>query len=209
MKKIPECPIELPTNIGRIVRELGGLWAAAEVCPKINYQSKLAWQQLLNQWLADTSLPLLIRKSSLVRGSEIIHETGRAIIPTDNSPAQWACNLALRNITPTLSEIKNLFEKDELPVAFTHKREEKNKRKYHCMLGAYTVNKAGWKLCHIRAVGLNGRSLLSSMKIEELEKAFYDLLNPSNYFLLPMQWGGLGEANEFIEGYLNFNPASR
>ncbi len=28
-----------------------------------------------------------------------------------------------------------------------------------------------------------------------------NLLSPENYFLLPTQWGGLGEAREFIDGY--------
>ena len=209
MKSMPECPNQLPVNIGDLVGELGRLWAASNVCPQIEDKTKTAWNHLLNEWLDDASLPLLIRKSSLVRGSEMIHETGRRIIPTDNSPAQWACNLALRGITPTLSEIRSAFANDRIPVSFAHKKGEKEERKYHCTLGEYTVNKAGWKLCHIAAVGLNGRFPLYSMDIGQLKKAFFDLLSPSNYFLLPLQWGGLGEASEFVEGYLKITAPNQ
>jgi hypothetical protein len=112
------------------------------------------------------------------------------------------CNLALKGIVPTISNIREAFIKDTIPVSFAHKREEKDQRKYHCTLGRYTINKDGWKLCHISAVGLNARLPLSNINIQELRKAFIDLLSPSNYFLLPKEWDGIGETNEFIQGYL-------
>lgn len=202
MKSIPKCPDELPATISDLVRKLGTLWGNSDACPQIEDETKTAWDNLLNEWVADTSLPLLIRKSSLVRGSEVVHATGRRIIPTDNSPAQWACNLALQRIIPTISEIRTAFVNDAIPISFAHKKEEKEQRKYHCTLGKYSINKDGWKLCHINAVGLNARSSLSSINIQGLREAFFDLLSPSNYFLLPIKWGGLGEAREFIEGYL-------
>lgn len=202
MKEIPKCPDELPTNISNIVRNLGRLWADSNVCPHIENDIKISWDKLLSEWVDDTSLPLLIRKSSLIRGSEIIHSSGRRIIPTDNSPAQWSCNLALRGITPSIFEIREAFKNDSIPIAFANKKEEENQRKYHCSLGKYTINKNGWKLCHISAVGLNSQSIIRDIEINELKKAFLDLLSPSNYFLLPKEWGGLGETSEFIQGFL-------
>lgn len=102
---------------------------------------------------------------------------------------------------PTLASIKAGFFDDTIPVSFAHNAKEKEQRKYHCTLGKYSVNKAGWKLCHIKPVGLNSRTPLNNVGISELQRAFIDLLNPTNYFLLPIQWGGLGEAQEFIDGY--------
>lgn len=209
MKEIPKCPDELPTNMSELVRKLGSLWAECIICPQIENNIKIAWDKILNEWADDNSLPLLIRKSSLVRGSEIIHFSGRSVIPTDNSPAQWSCNLALRGIIPTIFEIREAFKIDTIPVSFANKKGEENQRKYHCTLGQYSINKDGWKLCHISAVGLNSHSLLSNININELKKTFIDLLSPSNYFLLPKEWGGLGETDEFIQGFLMEKPLNK
>lgn len=203
MEKIPQCPDQLPANIGDLVKKLGRLWAESEACPHIKKQTMTAWDKLIREWAEDNALPLLVRKSSLVRGSEIIHESGRSIIPTDNSPAQWACHLALRDIIPTRRQIHEYFLNDSIPVSFAHKKEEKEQRKYHCTIGQFTINKDGWKLCHISAVGLKTRSPLQVIDIKDLKRAFCDLLSPSNYFVLPKDWGGLGETPDFIEGFRN------
>lgn len=200
---VPKCPDELPKNISSLVHELGTIWAKSAICPRINENVKNAWLQLLLDWVEDKDLPLLIRKSSLVRGSELTHNsTNRKIIPTDNVPAQWVCNLALHGIIPTLSQIKNDFAIDAIPVSFAHKANETALRKYHTTLGQYSINKNGWKLCHIKSVGLASRADLKDIEISKLEQAFIDLLNPSNYFLLPISWGGLGETREFIDGFI-------
>lgn len=60
---------------------------------------------------------------------------------------------------------------------------------------------AGWKLCHISRVGLNRRTPVEGVDLEVLTNAFNNLLSPSNYFVLPKKWGGLGEAPEFIKGF--------
>ncbi len=125
---------------------------------------------------------------------------------TDNSPAQWACHLALGSRVPSLSDIRDGFEKDTIPIAFAHKKEEKERRRYHKNLGAHSINKAGWKLCHIVPVGLNKHVLLAEIDVSDLKKAFVDLMSPSNYFLLPIKWGGLGEVPEFVEGFLRLKP---
>lgn len=195
------CPELLPADMSNMVSQLGRMWAQSDLCPYVEPQVAHAWSRLLDAWVSDPELPLLVRKSSLVRGSEVIHATGRRIIPCDNAPAQWVCNLAVRGETPSIEDIKTGFESDAIPVSFAHKANEKERRKYHCTLGKFSVNKAGWKLCHIQPVGLSSRSPLSDFKIEELQQAFIKLLSPGNYFLIPMRWGGLGEVEEFIEGY--------
>jgi len=200
---VPVCPKSLPEGMNSMVRELGRMWAHSDQCPRIKPGIEHSWARLLDEWVADQNLPLLVRKSSLVRGSEVIHSTGRKIVPCDNAPAQWACNLAFQGSVPTLAEVKAWFLDDSIPVSFAHKSNEKEQRKYHCTLGKFSVNKAGWKLCHIKPVGLNSRSPISQMEISELRRAFIDLLSPANYFLLPIRWGGLGEAQEFIDGFVD------
>lgn len=200
---VPSCPGELSSEIGGSIRQLGKLWASSPSCPRIAKTTVRAWDTLLASWRDNPSLPLLVRKASgAVRGSELIHASGRPIVPTDNSPAQWACSLALRGIVPTIEEVRAAFVSDTLPVAFAHKSHEKDRRRYHCTLGKHGINKAGWKLCHIQPVGLRGRGAITDFPIDDLKIAFYRLLSPSNYFLLPLAWGGLGEVSEFVDGFV-------
>lgn len=199
MNTIPKCPCEDPKDIAKLIYGLGNIWSGNEVCPQINVEIKSRWDELLREWMDDLSVPLLIRKSSYVKGSVVVHSTDRKIVPTDNSPAQWACHLALQGIVPEISDVRDFFEKDTLPVALANKKQEKEKRTYHCTLRKFST--AGWKLCHITPVGLNTRTPLSNIDISSLKNAFFNLLSPSNYFLLPKRWGGLGEVPEFIEGY--------
>ncbi len=202
---LPTTPDTLPKEISDTIRELGRMWATSDLCPTISQETATSWSKLIEAWAAEPTLPLLIRKGSSIRGSEIIHRTGRILIPCDNSPAQWACYLALQGITPTLEEIKYGFKNDSIPISFAHKVREKELRKYHCTLGKFSVNRLGWKLCHIKPIGLKSRTSLSDIEINKLLQAFNDLLNPENHFLIPIQWSGLGEVPEFIEGYTNRN----
>lgn len=201
MKSLPDCPVRLPSDIGKLLHDLGGMWHASDVRPKIESTVAAQWDQLLQEWANDRQLPLLVRKNALVRGSEINHVTGRKIVPCDNTPAQWACGLALRGHVPSIPEIRKQLSEDSLPVSFAHKKAEKEMRRYHCTLGKHTINKNGWKLCHIASVGLNTRQSLEDIDLAVLKEKFVSLLSPSNYFLLPMAWGGLGEAKEFINGF--------
>lgn len=200
---LPVCSPLLPEDMSSMVSELGRRWARSDLCPSVEPEVERAWSRLLDAWVSDPELPLLVRKNSLVRGSEVLHTTGRKIVPCDNAPAQWACNLAVRGVVPTVAEIKAGFGNNAIPVSFAHKANEKELRKYHCTLGQFSVNKAGWKLCHINPVGLNSRTPIGDIEIDELHRAFINLLSPGNYFLLPIQWGGLGETREFIDGYVS------
>jgi len=202
MKTFSASSSPLLATISRLLGELGFLWAVADACPLIEDATRIAWDNLLKEWLDDSSLPLLIRLSSLARGSVVVNTSGREIVPTDNSPAQWTCSLATSGKVPTLSEIRERFAADKIPVAFAHKKAEEGQQKYHCILGKHSVNAAGWKLCHIKRVGLNTSLHVKDQDINTLKRAFFDFLSPSNYFLLPKRWGGLGETGEFLEGYL-------
>jgi len=203
MSQIPNCPEVLPQEMGQGLRDLGRAWVASKLGPTISSEVKDGWRALIKSWEEDETLPLLIRKSSAVRGSELIHSiTGRRLVPCDNSPAQWACHLAISGIVPSVEEVKDGFLNDRIPVSFALRAEQRQRRKYHCTLGGYTINKAGWKLCHVQPIGLRSGGAIEDLEIEKLRYAFRNLIDPANFFLLPMAWGGLGETNEFVEGVL-------
>lgn len=153
---------------------------------------------MVDAWLGATDIPIIVRKSGGLRGSEIEHKTGRRIITSDNSPAQWACYLAMLDIVPKLNDIRDFLTRDRLPISFAVKKAERDAIRYRCTLGKFSLNKYGWRLCHKEPVGLNTKNDISQIDIEILNKSFLYLMKPSNFFLLPMEWGGLGESPEFI-----------
>src|SRR3989442_15389768 len=79
----------VPPQMSARLTELGQVWARAPDRPRIPTEVKQSWDQLLSAWI-DSDLPLVIRKSGGVRGAEIVHKTGRRLVVSDNSPAQWA-----------------------------------------------------------------------------------------------------------------------
>lgn len=159
------------------------------------------WDDLVDAWLNSPDIPIIFRKrSSELRGCEIKHSTGRKIIISDNSPAQWVCYNALKDIVPTLDTIRSLLEKDDLPIAIVLRKAEKDKAKYKRLLKEYSINKFGWKLCHKKSVGLNTTNKIADIDIKKLDDSFLNLMKPSNFFLIPKRWGGLGELPEFIDG---------
>lgn len=195
------CPTKLPPEFESLLKRLGRLWADSAICPQIPQQTLSGWNDLVNAWIEDEELPLLIRKGSAVRGSEIVHVSGRRIVPCDNSPAQWAFSVALSGEVPSVQDIRRLFASDKIPVAFAHKSNEKPLRRYHCTLGPFTVNKKGWKLCHINSVGLKSSQHLAEVRLEVLKEKFLRLVAPENHFILPLAWGSLGELDSFVSGF--------
>ena len=162
------------------------------------------WQQLLDEWELEEDIPLLVRKgvASKGRGAVVIHESGRRLVRCDNSPAQWGCWLAVAGRTPSIAQVRESFERDEIPVAMAFAREEREQAQYRCRLGKYSVNERGWKLCHVEPVGMRVRTPLQRIPIEQVHAAFRNLLDPANYFLLAKSLGGLGEVKAFQQGVL-------
>jgi len=77
---------------------------------------------------------------------------------------------------------------------------DKAQMRFKCTLdSANNVNKLGWKLCHIEPVGLKAKGQLENLEIQDLTRQFCRLLKPSNHFLVPLEWAGLGEMPEIIE----------
>jgi hypothetical protein len=181
------------------LRELGRAWAYSPFRPRLSEATKAHWDNLLNEW-ATSDLPLVIRKGGAVRESVVKHSSGREVIIADNSPAQWSFSRAFDGQCFSLIDIRILLEKDSIPFTFATKLTEKSRMAYKRTLGTPdNVNKRGWKLCHIIDIGLNTKELIEVIPLVKLVEHFKLLIAPSNHFLIPLIWGGLGEVPEIIE----------
>jgi hypothetical protein len=198
MNEIPKCSSNLPENISQMIQELGKQWNSSTMNPKINREVIRKWDNLIDEWFNADEIPIIVRKNNELRGKELVHKTGRKIIISDNSPAQWACHQALLGIVPNLDDIRDLLKNDKLPICFAVKKAKNDSIDYKCPLGKYSINKYGWKLSHKETVGLHTTNEIEQIDILTIKEKFLNLMKPSNFFLLPKKWGGLGESPEFI-----------
>lgn len=191
--------LDAPGEMKALLETLGALWARSPSRPRVEKMVSDRWDHLIETWVA-SDLPLVVRKGGGIRGAELVHTTGRRLIVADNSPAQWAFSRALEGDVYEIETVRALLERDEIPFAYATKTAEKAKTRYKRTLAARdNVNRRGWKLCHIRDIGLSTRAPLETLALDVLEHHFRSFLAPSNQFLVPLRWGGLGEVPEFIE----------
>ena len=188
---------KIPANMIEKIKELGREWNKSR--PKFDPEIERDWDDVIDKWATESDMPLIIRKSSGARGSEVVHSSGRRIIISDNSPAQWVCYLALNGEVKSVSEIKQALLDDKVPISFAIKKEDKSKITYRQTLSKYSINKLGWKLCHKDRVGIGNNEDPKTMNIDTVIDRFKNLMKPSNFFLIPLELGGLGELDEFIK----------
>jgi hypothetical protein len=199
---LPECPNLLPTDVEGELSRLASLWAKHPIRPRIRPETAAHWDDLIASWAADDSLPLLIRKRErgVARGEVVIHDTGRELVLTDNSPAWWSYLGAFSERLPSLSDVRSALMEDTIPVTMVVDREMVARSRYRCCtVGEPGPNTRGWKVCHKREVGLGGRHPFKHRPLNLLQAHFRDFLSPSNMFLVPLLLGGLGELPQFIE----------
>lgn len=196
---IASCPEQLPAPVARAVREFASAWASSTVRPRVHSVVRRNWLALLHAWVGDARLPLFIRRPKAGRGSVLAHESGRSLVPTDNTPANWALSLALSGKCPTLGEVRAALDADQLPVAMALHKKEKRKARFRCTRAkGAKLNRLGWKVAHIQDVGL-GQLKLESAPIERLVEHFLCFLSPTNMFVVPLKWAGIAELPEVIE----------
>jgi hypothetical protein len=194
---LPKCG-PLPAEMEAGLRELGRLWAAAPQRPRIAGPIQESWRRLLSEWV-ESDLPLVVRKSGGLRGGVLLHHSGRELIVADNSPAHWVFGQAFAGNTYDLDGIRALLANDAIPFAFATKAAEKEKMAYRCTLSAPDhVGRCGWKRCHREPVGRSPRRPPEALPLPQLVEHFTRLMSPSNQFVVPLVWGGLGEVEEFI-----------
>jgi hypothetical protein len=200
--------VDAPVGMATGLRNLGREWAAASVRPKISMEIRASWEHLLAEWV-NSDLPLVIRKSGGVRGAASVHSSGRELVVADNSLAQWAFGQAFAGRVFTVESIRKLLADDAIPFTFATKSAEKVHMKYKCTLSPKdNVNKCGWKLCHIEEIGLSTRTPLTQVPLGDLVRHFTLLMSPSNHFVVPLGWSGLGEVNEFIAEVRQYDSRS-
>jgi hypothetical protein len=179
------------------IKEIGTLWRNSPNNPQIDAEILKNWNNLIEEWIADKDMPLIIRKETSKRGQSFMHPSGREIIISDNTAAIWVYNNVLNRTEVTLSRIKDLLSQNELPMVFIKTKEIKDKAKYTEPLGKFAMPE--WKLCHIQPVGFNTNTSIEGLEISDIENHFRKYLNPNNMFVLPEEIGYLGEIDVFIE----------
>ena len=77
---------------------------------------------------------------------------------------------------------------------------------YKCTLdNKFNLNASNWKLAHIESVGLNTRTALTEIDIKSITTQFRHLMQPSNMFVIPLVWSGLGEIESVIQAVADYN----
>jgi hypothetical protein len=200
MAALPRCPEILPPDLSSLIESFGQAWAVSEARPRPAPAVISHWTELLAGWAQSADVPLFIRKHANNRGTTLQHNSGRVLIPTDNSPAHWAYVMASRGKCPSLDDIRAMLDEDSIPVALIQKAAERPHAKYHCTLDSqFNVNEFGWKLAHIVRVGLNTRAALENIPFERLREQFINLMSPSNMFVVPLVWAGIAEIETVIK----------
>jgi hypothetical protein len=202
LNDFPTAP-EFPKEMKDLIVKLGKIWAEHPIRPQPKLDILQHWDTLVSEWADDDSLPLYVRKQSCGRGKELRHATGRSIVPTDNSPAQWAFVQSYRGRKPSMKGIATEIRDDKVPIAMVLKTQEKEEAKYTRQLnGEETINTAGWYLAHIEPIGLKRRldpTELAKLDLPTLQKHFRLFMAPSNMFLVHKKYSGLAGLPEFCK----------
>jgi len=197
----PRCSPAFAEGIQRRLFELGAEWAKDPTCPRLTPQASVAWSTLISDWVQCTALPLLVRRFQNNRGSCVVGNGGRTLVPTDNSPAQWAFAVAHSGECPSLDEIGSLLQTGRLPVAMALSIEERKRATYTGTRSKCVgTSEAGWKLAHIEGVAL-GRGSLADCPVQDVEAHFTRFLSPCNMLVVPAGVAGIAEVKDFIQGY--------
>ena len=110
---------------------------------------------------------------------------GRALVPSDNTPAVWVISMCCNENKPSFSQLKQIINSYNIPVAFSLSKKSDSKYYHKKKHKIDDPNKRGWKISHIDPIGL-GRSkkiILEDIDIKKLEDHFEKFLNPRNMFL--------------------------
>ena len=198
----PECKPEYSHKTLEVMFDLGLQWAKDPNRPKISRAVLATWTNLIDAWAEADDLPLLVRKQQKNRGSLITGAEGRILIPTDNSPAQWAFAYAHSGLCPNLSQITSMLDRGEIPVAMILNKDERDRAKYTGVRRSCLGTSAnGWKLAHIKAIGLGGRGGIHTSIPSTVVDHFKLFMSPENMLVVPAKLSGLAEVEDFIKGF--------
>ena len=188
-------------DIREKIREIGRLWRMSEHNPRIDNDVLQNWEHVIDEWIADNNMPLIIRKNTNKRGQSFIHPSGREVIVSDNTFAIWVYYCVMNGKIYTLSQLKEMLSCNEIPIVFMQTKDILKNAKYTRPLGAYSLPE--WKLCHIEPVGVNSNKSIEELDIRDIQNHFRKYANPCNMFVLPKEIGYLGEIQVFIDEQRN------
>lgn len=209
MPGLASAPVKAPPSIKEGLVTAARGWAADPGRPRVTDSVLQYWDSLLEEWVHAEDLPLFVRKAKDNRGHVLRHSSGRAIVPTDNSPAHWSIVSAHLGICPTLDDVRRMLNADAIPVAMVISRAEKDGAQYRCTRGSIpNPNQLGWKVAHIDDVGLGYAGSLLDITIPMLAAHHKRFLAPSNIFLVPKDYAGVAETPEFIEAFRGLQSAT-
>jgi len=157
-----------------------------------------AWEGLLERWVADAVMPLFVRESRLLRGSETAHHSGRMLVPVDNSPPQWLFRQLFEPTAPTYAERQATLDGNSIEVGMIVCAAEREVARYRAKCGDRGMNHLGWKLAHVQPVG-RGNGNITTMPVEQLHGHFWRSMRPTNMVVVPRRWAGLAEVAAFLD----------
>ena len=71
------------------IKEIGLLWHKSEHNPHIDEDIMNHWEGIIETWIKDERMPLIVRKDTSKKGQAFRHPSGREIIISDNTFAIW------------------------------------------------------------------------------------------------------------------------
>ena len=196
MTRLPASPAVLPEAIEGLLSQLADAWAGSDIRPRVSPEIAAHWDALIEQWLASKDLPLFVRRwgRGEARGQIVTHASGRMLVPSDNTLANWVFVQAYAGTRLSIEDIRGFVERRELPIALVLKATERPLAQFKGLRGGFeNPNDLGWRVCHKHPVGIRQRGALAELPIAELEQHFRHFLAPSNMFLVPKTLGGLDE----------------
>lgn len=183
------------------LRRLASHWRDSPTRPAVSGPDALTWHSLIQEWVHDRNLPLLVRRPRDGRGREIRHPSGRILIPTDDAPAMYLLSLAMERRTPARHSLYNALLSGRMPVAYSLTPAERRRARYTgtiASMDAPDLSSLGYKICHITHIGLRRMSLNYRTEVELVAHSLL-FLSPVNMFVVPKEFAGLGELPEFID----------
>lgn len=95
-----------------------------------------------------------------------------------------------------------MLQDDQIPMAMALAAAEKLNARYRCTRQAIPgPNQLGWKVAHIREVGLGYAGSLEGMSLDRIIDHMKRFLSPGNMFLVPKEYAGVAETPEFLDTF--------
>ena len=183
------------------LRRLASSWRDSPTRPSVSGHDALAWHSLIQEWVQDRNLPLLVRRPRDGRGREIIHSHGRILIPTDDAPARYLLSLAMQRRAPSRQTLYDALRDGRMPIATTLSPGERTHARYTgtiATMDAPDLSSLGYKMSHITQIGLRRMPLNFRTEIELIAHTLL-FLSPINMFVVPKEYAGVSELREFVD----------